>query len=383
MIAFGYTLSVSIQRARLGEHGHASHLMPVKRMKWFPTFLMFSYLSRILWLVLSNMHIFEWVHHNDDDEKSDEKYEHMMINVFFFLPSSTKIDLYVLGVTFFGKIATLFFFSSFSLLLLFLQDILCITTKNSKQQQQKTANISSQRFLPTAAVVTEYTTTRVDQQLIKSRTIFVVVNVWIYLAEFGLLLYKALFFSNTTEKNLLFFQMDYVVVAIFFLFLSIFIGKCAWKLRTLLLQIEFSTIATKIAWKITWMGFLIAFLLFFGKSVVFFLSLLNYKNSQQEEIFDPYKTTPWFFYTIPEILPGICVISMMSVKKSPTTSSSMGRMDEGSETQDSEKTPLLLPLRHVKSMGGAKNYQSHQHQQQQQQDMMEDLPPYADQQMYI
>ena len=34
---------------------------------------------------------------------------------------------------------------------------------------------------------------------------------------------------------------------------------------------------------------------------------------------DPHRSNPWLFYAIPEILPGIVVISMMTVKKQTAT----------------------------------------------------------------
>ena len=115
-VVLAYTVSVSIQRARLGEHGHATHLLPVKRMRWFPTFLSFAYFSRIAWLVLSNMHMFQWV----EGPAPPFRFEHMVF-VTPLLP--TDIDIYVLGVTSFGKLATLLYFSAFTLLLRFWEEV--------------------------------------------------------------------------------------------------------------------------------------------------------------------------------------------------------------------------------------------------------------------
>lgn len=311
--ALGYTVSVSFQRSRLGEHGHATHLLPVKRMKWFPTFLSFSYLCRIGWLLLSDMHAFEWV----SGTAPHYTYEHTVISV-PFLP--TSIDMYVLSVSSFGKLATLLYFSAFTLLLRFWEDVLHLALRAEKPLARIAANQS---------VIAEYTRTSTQQQL-RARKIFVVANVWIYLVEFALLVVKTLF--PRVDDSFL-FQADYGVVALFFFLLAVMLARCAYKLRRVLLKIEFSALAAGIAWRVTWLGAV--------SSVVFFLrSVLLLIATPGIEVFDPHRSNPWLFYTIPEIVPGVVVIFMMTVKKHSTSSSSSTRRT-ANRAELGEATPLL------------------------------------------
>jgi hypothetical protein len=129
-----YTLSASFQRGRLGEHGHATHLLPVKRMRWFPTFLSFADFSRIAWLVLSNMHMFQWV----EGSAPDFRYEHMVF-VTPLLP--TDIDIDVLGAPSFGKLATLLYFSAFTLLFRFWED----ERAHARRTEKPLARVSESR----------------------------------------------------------------------------------------------------------------------------------------------------------------------------------------------------------------------------------------------
>uniref|UniRef100_K3WFC1 THH1/TOM1/TOM3 domain-containing protein n=1 Tax=Globisporangium ultimum (strain ATCC 200006 / CBS 805.95 / DAOM BR144) TaxID=431595 RepID=K3WFC1_GLOUD len=308
--ALAYTVSVSIQRGRLGEHGHATHLLPVKRMRWFPTFLGFSYFTRIVWFLLSGMHAFEWV----VGAHAPYAYEHMIIDV-PILP--TDIDIYVVGVTSFGKLATLLYFSAFTLLLRFWEDVLF---------QAQRADKPLARFAANQSVIAEYT--RASKQQLRSRKLFVVANVWIYLVEFALLVVKTLF--PTYQSTNFMFQLDYGVVALFFFLLAVMLARCAYKLRQVLLKIEFSALATSIATRVTWLGLAVS-LLFLYRSVLLVIS------TPAIEVFDPHVSNPWLFYTIPEVLPGFLVIFMMSVKKQ-TPSAASGGLVLG---HHDEVTPLL------------------------------------------
>ncbi|GAB9471763.1 hypothetical protein Gpo141_00008962 [Globisporangium polare] len=323
-LALAYTVSVSIQRGRLGEHGHATHLIPVKRMRWFPTFLGFSYFSRIVWFLLSNTHTFEWVL----GAHAPYTYEHMIIDV-PILP--TDIDIYVVGVTSFGKLATLLYFSAFTLLLRFWEDVL---------HQAQRAEKPLARFAANQSIIAEYT--RASKQQLRSRKIFLVANVWIYLVEFALLVLKTLF--PTYQTNSFLFQLDYGVVALFFFLLAVMLARSAFKLRQVLLKIEFSALATSLAARITWLGLGVS-LLFLYRSVLLLISM------PAIEVFDPKVANPWVSYTIPEILPGFLVLFMMSVKKNQQTNNSnnvngasahtnAGALELG-VSSDNETTPLL------------------------------------------
>lgn len=313
-LALAYTVSVSIQRSRLGEHGHATHLLPVKRMRWLPTFLILSYLTRITWLLLSEMHAFEWV----DGTTPDIIYTHTIINV-PLLP--TSIDMYVLGVSSFNKLATLFYFSAFTLLLRFWDDVLYLAKRSEKPLARMAANQS---------ILAEYTRPSAHQ---RPRTLFVVANVWIYLVEGVLLVLKTLF----PHQELFLFQADYGVVALFFFALALMLARCAYRLRQVLLKIEFSSLAASIAWRITWLG-AVSSVVFLGRSILLVIA------TPAIEVFDPHRSNPWLFYTIPEIVPGWVVIYMMTVKKHPKR--------EHCRTRDAfrmEETTPLLPFQRQSS----------------------------------
>ncbi|KAJ0397058.1 hypothetical protein P43SY_010042 [Pythium insidiosum] len=321
-LALAYTVSVSIQRSRLGEHGHATHLLPVKRMRWFPTFLSFSYLARIGWLLLSDMHAFEWVERVPATAAPPRyRYEHMIISV-PLLPT-LSIDMYVLGVTAFGKLATLLYFSAFTLLLRFWEDVLHLARRAEKPLARIAANQS---------VIAGYTRSSTEHHQHRAQKIVLVANVWIYLVEFALLVVKTLF---PTEHYQFIFQVDYGVVAVFFCLLALMLARCAFQLRTVLLKIEFSSLAATIAARVSWLGAVCAFV-FFVRSVLLLVA------TPAMEVFDPHRSNPWIFYTVPEILPGLVVIYMMTVKKTHNNSATsagkrLAMMDEG--------TPLLFPRR--------------------------------------
>ncbi|GLD97740.1 hypothetical protein PINS_up022452 [Pythium insidiosum] len=315
-LALAYTVSVSIQRSRLGEHGHATHLLPVKRMRWFPTFLSCSYLARIGWLLLSDMHAFEWVER--DPGSTRYRYEHMVISV-PLLPT-LSIDMYVLGVTAFGKLATLLYFSAFTLLLRFWEDVLHLARRAEKPLARIAANQS---------VIAGYTRSSPEHHQHRAQKIVLVANVWIYLVEFALLVVKTLF---PAEHDQFIFQVDYGVVAVFFCLLALLLARCAFQLRSVLLKIEFSALAATIATRVSWLGAVCA-------GVFFVRSVLLLVATPAMEVFDPHRSNPWIFYTVPEILPGVVVIYMMTVKKTHSTKPSKR------QTAADEGTPLLFPRR--------------------------------------
>ncbi|KAG1687375.1 hypothetical protein DVH05_005247 [Phytophthora capsici] len=310
-----YTLSVSIQRGRLGEHGHATHLLPVKRMRWFPTFLSFAYFSRIAWLVLSNMHMFQWV----EGSAPDFRYEHMVF-VTPLLP--TDIDIYVLGVTSFGKLATLLYFSAFTLLLRFWEDVRAQAWRAEKPLARVAANQS---------VIAEYTRGAGAQRSGRSRKLFLVANVWIYLVECALLVLKTLF---PGEKMVL-FEMEYGFVALCFFLLAVMLARCALQLRAVLLKIEFSSLAATIASRLSLIG-AVSSLLFFYRSLLLLFSM------PAIDVFDPHVANPWLFYAIPELIPGALVIYMMNVKRQQLPAPPAWGISKADE-----QTPLLHELRRL------------------------------------
>lgn len=295
-----YTLSVSLRRSRLGEHGHATHLIPVKRMRWFPTFLSFSYFTRIVWLVLGNMHMFQWV----EGSAPHYTYRHIVIDA-PLLP--TDIDMYVLGVSSFGKLATLLYFSAFTLLLRFWEDVL----RQARRAEQPLARVAASQ-----SVIAEFT--REAHHEARSRKLFLVANVWIYLVECALLVAKTLF----PRMSSLLFEVDYAVVALFFFLLALMIARCALQLRHVLRKIEFSALAVGIANRVALIGLVVS-LLFLYRAVLALLTM------PAIDVFDPHQANPWMFYALPELVPGCLVIFMMNVKRQPQ------------RLKTDERTPLL------------------------------------------
>ncbi|RMX69000.1 hypothetical protein DD238_005224 [Peronospora effusa] len=310
-----YTLSVSIQRARLGEHGHATHLLPVKRMRWFPTFLSFAYFSRITWLVLNNMHMFQWV----EGSEPQFHYEHMVF-VTPLLP--TDIDIYVLGVTSFGKLATLLYFSAFTLLLRFWEDVRAQARRAEKPLARVAANQS---------VIAEYTRGAGAQRSGRSRKLFLVANVWIYLVECALLVLKTLF----PREKMVLFQMEYGFMALCFFLLAVVLARCALQLRAVLLKIEFSSLAATIATRLSLIG-AVSSLLFFYRSLLLLFSM------PAINVFDHHVSNPWLFYAIPELIPGALVIYMMNVKRQHQSTPLAWGI-----TKSDEQTPLLHELKRL------------------------------------
>ena len=315
-VVLAYTVSVSIQRARLGEHGHATHLLPVKRMRWFPTFLSFAYFSRIAWLVLSNMHMFQWV----EGPAPPFRFEHMVF-VTPLLP--TDIDIYVLGVTSFGKLATLLYFSAFTLLLRFWEEVRVQAQRAEKPLARVAANES---------VIAEYTRGAGTQRSHRSRKLFLVANVWIYLVECALLVLKTLF----PRQKMVLSEIDYGFVALCFFFLAVMLARCALQLRTVLRKIEFSVLAATIATRLSLIG-TVTSLLFFYRSLLLLFSM------PAIDVFDPHVANPWLFYAIPELIPGALVIYMMNVKRQDRVVAPA----RGGVAKADEHTPLLQELRRL------------------------------------
>jgi hypothetical protein len=249
------------------------------------------------------MHMFQWV----EGAQPPYKYAHMVIDA-PILP--TDIDMYVLGVSSFGKLATLLYFSAFTLLLRFWEDVL----HQARRAEQPLARIAANQ-----SVIAEYT--REDHHAVRSRKLFLVANVWIYLLEFALLVAKTLF----PDLSSVVFELDYAVVSLFFFALAVMLARCAAQLRHVLRKIEFSALAMGIARRVTLIGSIVS-LLFLYRSV---LSLLTMPAI---DVFDPHQANPWLFYALPELVPGCLVIAMMNVKRQPRSKSPA--------TAD-EYTPLL------------------------------------------
>ncbi|CEG38238.1 uncharacterized protein PHALS_08324 [Plasmopara halstedii] len=248
-------------------------------MRWFPTFLSFAYFSRIAWLVLSNMHMFQWV----EGSAPNFQFEHMVF-VTPLLP--TDIDIYVLGVTSFGKLATLLYFSAFTLLLRFWEDVRAQARRAEKPLARVAANQS---------VIAEYT---------------------------------------RGAEEMVLFEMEYGFVALCFFLLAVMLARCALQLRGILLKIEFSALAATIARRLSLIG-LVSSLLFFYRSTLLFFSM------PAIDVFDPHVSNPWLFYAIPELIPGALVIYMMNVKRQHPSPPTWGHL------KIDEQTPLLQELRRL------------------------------------
>ncbi|TDH67828.1 hypothetical protein CCR75_000401 [Bremia lactucae] len=260
------------------------------------------------------MHMFQWV----EGLTPNFHFEHMVF-VTPLLP--TDIDIYVLGVTSFGKLATLLYFSAFTLLLRFWEDVRAQAQRAEKPLARVAANQS---------VIAEYTRGAGAQRSGRSRKLFLVANVWIYLVECSLLVLKTLF---PREKTIL-FEMEYGFLALCFFLLAVMLARCALQLRVILLKIEFSALAANISTKLSLIG-AVSSMLFLYRSLLLLFSM------PAIGIFDPHVSNPWLFYAIPELVPGILVIYMMNVKRQHQPPPTWGIM------KADELTPLLQKLRRV------------------------------------
>ena len=143
-----------------------------------PSLLMISFLLRALWFILRDMHAFEtW------DPISG--YHHVMMSVPFL---RHRIDMFPAGVTLPGKLATLVHFSAFTLIVRFWDEVLvrslAIAQGNAKNHSTRILVGSSNRLLHTSSVR--------QKAAGRSKALFVIVNVWMYLVELALITIQVL-----------------------------------------------------------------------------------------------------------------------------------------------------------------------------------------------
>lgn len=322
--AYGYiiaavlAISVGVQRSALmHEYGHDTYLQPARRIRWLPTLLSLSFLLRALWFVLRDMHAFE---HYDTDSST---YRHIMMKVPFL---SNKIDLYPVGVTLAQKLATVVYFSAFTLIVRFWDEVLVRSLAIAQGQAKMTHHLnvgSSNRVLHTGYVR--------QRSAGRSKLLFVIINVWMYLVAFALITVQSLLPNYKTTYLM---KIDPIVVALFFLALSIAIAQCAYRLRKLFQAIEFSNLARMIKYRVVILASIFS-TLFFIRAIVFIISTYWI---ELRGVLDP-----WLLYTIPELLPGVSVLIMMRVIL-PKTESPNQQQDEEESLLNLDNTPRVRSM---------------------------------------
>ncbi|KAH9074576.1 hypothetical protein Ae201684P_022380 [Aphanomyces euteiches] len=282
-IALGYTVMMSIHRSRnLREHGHATHFQPARRIQWFPTLLTGAFACRSAWCVLVGVHAFENLSVNGT-------YVHTYVHNSVL---NMDLNLFPLGVALWEHLATLLYVSAFTTLLQFWDDMCDITSSSVQNVRWQHSHASRSSYI-------------------------VIINVWMYLAEFTLLTTETLW----TTRNLLHDIRD-VVESLFFFALACLLIRGAYRLRSDLLAFDISPLAQRLGHRVWFLGWFSSgwFLL---KS---WTGLCTVAYPQRA-------IHPWLRYTIPEIVPALVVLMTMRVQP-PTTPQQTTHLHE-------EKAPLL------------------------------------------
>lgn len=201
-----FAFSVSVSRSqRLKEYGQDSYLRPGRIVsKYFPYLISFSFLLRAGYFILKMIHALEVY------DVHVKGYRHVMLKM-WILPNGI-IDLYPVGVSLSGKVATLLYFSAFTLLVRFWDQILCQHRHMADRKRQIQGWNNSMDMVGS--------TNRIIQDPLqykgRSKVVFVIANVWMYLAEIAIITMKTLF----PHYNPSIFRLDDIVVVLFFFALS-------------------------------------------------------------------------------------------------------------------------------------------------------------------
>ncbi|OQR97910.1 lamin [Thraustotheca clavata] len=269
LLTLTWIVTTSIHRSRnLLEHGHATMLLPVRRLRWFPTLLTGAFACRSAWFILMDVHAFE-----SKNVLGDYEHWHMYNPIF-----GTDLDFFPIVVAVWEHIATLLYVSAFTILLRFWDDMRSVTA----------TSVHHSRWVA---------------QLHSSKSYVVVINVWMYLIE-AILLVSETLIPNVQTSTLNSFRD--VFEALFFFTLACLLTWGSYRLKVDLLSFEMSSLATSLGTRVWCLG-LTSGVFFVFKS---FAGL--YAVS-----FPHHQVSPWILYTFPEILPAIFVIVMMRVQSIP------------------------------------------------------------------
>ncbi|KDO20953.1 hypothetical protein SPRG_14045 [Saprolegnia parasitica CBS 223.65] len=288
LLALAWIVTTSIHRSRnLLEHGHATPLLPVRRLRWFPTLLTGAFACRAAWFILLDVHAFE-------AKSVNGTFEHTYVyNPFFRM----DMDLFPLGVALWEHIATLLYVSAFTILLRFYDDM-----RNVTSVRRATCSLLD---MTTADPIGMLEESRWRAPRRSSKSYVVVINVWMYLVEAILFLaevhcrvlgcielttsrWKTLL--PMAKTNLLNSSRD-VIESLFYFVLACLLVRGAYRLKVDLQSFELSPLAQSLGARVWWLG-LTCGVSFLFKSV-----------------------TGLVLYTLPEILPAVIVVAMMRVHK--------------------------------------------------------------------
>ncbi|OQR84228.1 hypothetical protein ACHHYP_13697 [Achlya hypogyna] len=268
LAALAWIVTTSIHRSRnLLEHGHATPLLPVRRLRWFPTLVTGAFACRAAWFILLDVHAFE-------AKNANGTYVHTYVyNPFFGM----NMDLFPLGVALWEHIATLLYVSAFTILLRFWDDM-----RNVTSARQESRWLAPRR---------------------SSKSYVVVINVWMYLVEAILFLAETLL--PMAKTNMLNSSRD-VIESLFYFVLGLLLVRGAYRLKLDLQSVELSALAHSLGARVWGLG------LTCGVSFLFKSFMGLYVVSAAVP-----SVNPWVLYTLPEILPAVIVIAMMRVQGVP------------------------------------------------------------------
>ncbi|EQC27962.1 hypothetical protein SDRG_14238 [Saprolegnia diclina VS20] len=268
LLALAWIVTTSIHRSRnLLEHGHATPLLPVRRLRWFPTLLTGAFACRAAWFILLDVHAFEAKNVNGT-------FEHTYVyNPFFGM----DMDLFPLGVALWEHVATLLYVSAFTILLRFWDDMRNVTATSVRQESRWIAPRRS------------------------SKSYVVVINVWMYLVEAILFLAETLL--PMAKTNLLNSSRD-VIESLFYFALACLLVRGAYRLKVDLQSFELSPLAQSLGTRVWWLGLTCGVSFLFKSFTGFYVVSFPHQA-----------VNPWVLYSLPEILPALIVVAMMRVHK--------------------------------------------------------------------
>ncbi|KAF0682573.1 Aste57867_25305 [Aphanomyces stellatus] len=264
--AMGYTITTSVHRSRnLHEHGHDTYLVPARRLRWFPTLLTGAFACRSAWFILVDVHAFE-------NLAGKDTYVHWYIHNPVF---NMDLNLFPLGVALWEHLATLLYVSAFTILLQFWDDMCDVTAAS-------------------------FHATRWQRQHTSRSSYVVMINVWMYLAEFFLLSIETLWSSaNVKVLN----DVRDMFESLFFFALACLLIRSAFRLRRDLVAFEMSPLAHRLGDRIWFVGWFCGIWFVFKSWIGLYLVA-----------FPTQPVDPWILYTMPEVVPALVVLLTMRVQ---------------------------------------------------------------------
>ena len=266
-------------RARLDKR---LNFRPNRRIRAFTPTLATSFLLRCAWCFLTEINFGnEWVAEHGEWQP---------------VACVSWLSCPHIVVTALNRLATLVFFTSFSCVVTFWEDL---TTRSIASE--------SMPLLPSAAV-------RLAQQKRRATPVqifFVVLNAWLY-AIFIAEIAAFPFLSKNTQGKVHTFDMYQVVF--FFSVLAITMLLYGLRLRKLLVPVEAHATVVSVLECTLLLIVIVCCALFALKCVCFLWNVVCTHLACKGGSKLPPGMYPWAFYTAPELVPGILLIVLMSVR---------------------------------------------------------------------